>query len=171
MSTGTHQDLRSKSRVTIDGGKATITLDVRGRVGEFRDDVKPEISIVEASAEPRPIEVTHVAPGLYTAQFPIEKYGEFYRMMVVQRQGAIRSTCARSPSPRATPPSSAIPFPTKRPSSSLPRILPAVFDPKEDQFWKFEGEPGKTPQDTWWWWLVAAAILLPIDIAVRRLGT
>ena len=171
MSTGTHQDLRSKSRVTIDGGKATITLDVRGRVGEFRDDVKPEISIVEASAEPRPIEVTHVAPGLYTAQFPVEKYGEFYRMMVVQRQGgdpvdvrALAVTESYSPEFRN-------PLPNEEALKQLAKDTSGVFDPKEDQFWKFEGEPGKTPQDTWWWWLVAAAILLPIDIAVRRLGT
>ena len=42
------------------------------------------------------------------------------------------------------------------------------FQPNPDDVWAFDGEPAKTPQDTWWWWLVTALVLLPIDIAARR---
>ena len=65
-----------------------LTLDVRGRSGEFRDDIVPEIGLVpKTEGEGRPLSVEHVAPGLFRTEFPIEKYGEFYRLMIVQRQG------------------------------------------------------------------------------------
>jgi uncharacterized membrane protein len=170
MSTGTHHDLRTRNRVTMADGKATITLDVRGRVGEFRDDVQPEISLVETGGEPKPIEIEHVAPGLYKATFPIEKYGDFYRLMVVQRQGgdpvevrALAVTESYSPEFRN-------PLANDDTLKQLAADTGGVFEPKEDQVWKFDGDPASTPQDTWWWWLVAASILLPLDIAVRRLG-
>ena len=45
-----------------------------------------------------------------------------------------------------------------------------VLDPDDEAVWAFDGEPAKTPKDTWWWWLCAAVVLLPLDIALRRLG-
>lgn len=171
MSTGSHKDLRTKSRVTINEGKATITMDVRGRAGEFRDDVAPDVSVAEAGVDPKGIEVKHVAPGLYTAEFPITKYGDFYRFMIVHRQGgdpvdvrALAVTESYSPEFKNT-------VPNETALKQIATDTGGIYNPAADVLWKFEGEPGRTPQDTWWWWLVVASILLPIDIAVRRLGT
>lgn len=171
MSTGSHRDIRSRSRVSVTNGIATLTLDVRGRAGDFRDDVAPDVSILDAGAEPRPLDVEHTAPGLYTARFPIEKYGNFYRLLVVHRQGgepvdvkALAVSESFSPEFRTAAPNEEL-------LRHIARETNGVFAPSTDDIWKFTGDPGRTPQDTWPWWLVAAAILLPLDIAVRRLGT
>ena len=170
MSTGTHHDLRTRSRVTVEDGVAKITVDVRGRRGEFRDDVQPEVSVLESDAEPRGLDVTHVAPGLYRAEFPIEEYGDFYHLLVVQRQkdevvGLKSLAVTESYSPEFRNPS---------PDQDLLELIAAetggVFEPGAGDVWAFDGEPARTPQETWWWWLLAATLLLPLDIALRRLG-
>jgi hypothetical protein len=51
------------------------------------------------------------------------------------------------------------------------RSTGGVVSPDRAALWKFDGEPARTPKDTWWWWLVVAAILLPLDIALRRLSS
>ncbi|MBI3820744.1 MAG: VWA domain-containing protein [Planctomycetes bacterium] len=170
MSTGAHKDLRSRSRVSVQDGVATITLDVRGRVGEFRDDVQPDVSLVETGAEPKGLEVKHIAPGLFTAEFPIAKYGEFYRFMVVHRQNGEPVDVRALAVTESYSPEFKNPLPNELLLKELSKATSGIFDPKPEQYWAFEGEAGRTPQDTWWWWLVAAAILLPIDIATRRLG-
>ena len=44
MSTGTHHDVRTRNRVQFKDGKVHLSLDVRGRRGEFRDDVVPAMA-------------------------------------------------------------------------------------------------------------------------------
>lgn len=171
MSTGAHKDLRTRSRVTVGEGKATITLDVRGRAGDFRDDVQPDVSVAEAGGDPKPLEVKHVAPGLFTAEMPIAKYGDFYRFMVVHRQGGEPVEVRALAVTESYSPEFKNPLPNEGVLRNISKDTNGIYDPGTGAVWKFEGEPGRTPQDTWWWWLVAASILLPIDIAVRRLGT
>ena len=84
---GAHHDLRTSTRIDFEQGVARVTLDVRDRSGAFRDDVTPEVSLLAAEGEAEPLAVEHLAPGLFRAEFPIEEYGEFYRLLVVQRQG------------------------------------------------------------------------------------
>ncbi|MEE8467100.1 MAG: VWA domain-containing protein, partial [Planctomycetota bacterium] len=83
MSTGAHHELRSRTRVDVEQGIARVTIDVRDRIGAYRDDVVPEVSILnDADGEPDPLEIEHLGPGLYRAEFSIEEYGEFYRVLV-----------------------------------------------------------------------------------------
>ncbi|MCP3917520.1 MAG: VWA domain-containing protein [bacterium] len=171
MSTGAHKELRTRTRIDVEQGVARVTLDVRDRRGAFRDDVTPEVSILVQDGDPVTLETEHLGPGLYRATFPIEEYGEFYRLLVVQKQGddvvdikALGVTESYSPE-----------FRTPLPDEDLLELVAhetgGTFAPADvDAVWKFEGDPARTPKDTWWWWLLAAAFLLPIDIAVRRLG-
>lgn len=170
MSTGAHRDLRTQTRVTVEGGVAHLTLDVRGRSGEFRDDIVPEVALLDAVADATELPVTHVAPGLFTAEFPIDEFGDFYRLRVVQWQGdeiadlrALAVTESYSPEYR-TP---------NADEELLARIASetgGLADPSPEDVWTFPGAPARSPRDTWWWWLLAAAILLPFDIGLRRLG-
>lgn len=170
MSTGAHHDLRTSTRIDFEQGVARVTLDVRDRSGAFRDDVTPEVSLLAEEGEARPLAVEHLAPGLFRAEFPIEEYGEFYRLLVVQRQGgevvdlrALGVTESYSPE-----------FKTAAPDRELLAYVAEAtggrLDPGAEQVWSFDGAPARTPKITWWWWLLAACLLLPIDIAVRRLG-
>jgi Ca-activated chloride channel homolog len=171
MSTGAHHDLQTRSRVNVDQGMAHVTIDVRDRVGAYRDDVAPEVMLVsEGDGEPLPLSVEHLGPGLFTAAFPIDRYGEFYKLMVVQKQGGtVVDTKVLGITESYSPE-----FRTPLPNEDLLRLITdetgGVLSPDAATVWRFDGEPAKTPKDTWWWWLVAAACLLPLDIALRRLG-
>lgn len=171
MSTGATQDLQTRTRVDVDKGLAHVTIDVRDRAGAYRDDVDTEVMLLdEEGGDPAPLEVEHLGPGLYKAAFPIERYGEFYKLMVLQKQGdsivdskVLGVTESYSPE-----------FRTPLPNEDLLRLIAeetgGQVAPSTASIWAFDGDPARTPRDTWWWWLVAAAFLLPLDIALRRLG-
>lgn len=172
MSTGSHKDLRTGTRVDVKDGVATITLDVRDRTGSYRDDVEPELSILpDGDGDGAALAVRHIAPGLFQASFPIERYGDAYRVLLVNRQeGEVAELRAFGVTESYSPE-----FRTAAPDlAGLALIADAtggVVSPTAEAVWDFQGEPARTPQDTWWWWLVAAACLLPLDIALRRLST
>jgi len=172
MSTGSHKDLRTTTRTEVKDGVATVTLDVRDREGSYRDDVAPELSILpDGDGEGTSLDVRHVAPGLFQASFPVERYGESYRVLLVNKQAdevvelrAFGVTESYSPEFRTAAPDLA----------RLELIASAtggVVSPTAEAIWAFDGDPARTPRDTWWWWLVAAAILLPLDIALRRMSS
>lgn len=171
MSTGSHEELRTRTRVDVEGGIARVTLDVRDRIGAYRDDVLPDVAIVrDADSEPDSLAITHLGPGLFEASFPIEEYGEFYHLMITQSQdGKIVDAKALGVTESYSPE-----FRTPLPDRELLELVSAetggAVDPEDDAVWAFEGAPARTPKDTWWWWLAIAVVLLPIDIALRRLG-
>ena len=171
MSTGAHHDLQTRTRVSVDKGVANVTIDVRDRAGAYRDDVETEVMIIEeGDGEPSPIEVEHLGPGLFKASFPIERYGEFYKLMVMQKQaGKIVDSKVLGVTESYSPE-----FRTPLPNEDLLRLLAeetgGKLNPTPTSIWAFDGEPARTPKDTWWWWLLAAVCLLPLDIGLRRLG-
>ncbi|KAA3605153.1 MAG: VWA domain-containing protein [Planctomycetota bacterium] len=172
MSTGTHRELRSRSRVSVDDATVNLSLDVRGRSGAFRDDFQTEISLFQGDQAPKPLTVVHEAPGLFKTKFPIENYGEFYRLLVVQSQGEGASKEIVDMKTLAVTESYSPEFRNPLPDETALRTLAEETQGKFQESaapWDFDGEPARTPKETWWWWILAAVLLLPLDIAVRRL--
>ena len=169
MSTGSHHEVRTQTRTRLFDGKAQLTLDVRDRRGRFRDDIETEVVLFDTKGERRSLEVKHLAPGLYRAEFPIDQYGDYYRLLIVQKQGeevvALRSLAVTE----SYSPEFRNPLPDEEKLRLIPDKTSGIFEPDAEQLWKFEGEPARTPHETWWWWLIVAAVLLPLDIAIRRL--
>ena len=171
MSTGTHKELRPRTRVTVEQGIAQVTIDVRDRIGAYRDDVRPEVSLLlEGDGEPAALEVSHLGPGLYRAEFPIENYGEVYYLLVVHKQGEDVVDIKPLGVTESYSPEFRTPLPDRELLELVARETGGTFEPDAEALWTFEGDPARTPRDTWWWWLLAAALLLPFDIALRRLG-
>ena len=172
MSTGAHKELRPRAEINVHQGIATVDIDVRDRLGAFRDDVVPEISLIGTQeSESSDLTVEHVGPGLFQASFPIDRYGEAYRMLVVHKQEAeIMDIKALGISESYSPE-----FRTLLPDEELLRSVADAtggkVNPDQDAIWHFDGRPARTPKETWWYWLILAACLLPLDIGVRRLGT
>ncbi|MGE0707749.1 MAG: VWA domain-containing protein [Planctomycetota bacterium] len=169
MSTGAQGSVRTTSQVRIEDGQVKLTLDVRGRRGEFRDDVQPELLLsTEAARAPRPVQVRHTAPGVFEAEFPLESYGAFHRLLVAQRAGGelvdtkvLAVTESYSPEYRRT-----------GPDEDLLRLAAeragGRYDPAPQETWRSEGPGAPAPRDVWWWALLAATVLLPLDVAIRR---
>lgn len=170
MSTGAHRELRPQNRIEILDGQVRVTVDVRDRRGEFVADVRPEISRLEAGRDPSPLEVESLGTGLYRAEFPLEEYGEFHRLMVVQKQGEEVLDLSTLAVTRSYSPEYEDPLPDEALLRRLAEETGGRFAPEAGTSFDFEGPAGRTPKDTFWWWLLLAAVLLPLDIALRRLG-
>lgn len=168
MHRGSKGDVQTHARIATGEGGAEVIVDVRDRVGAFRDDVRLEVALFSEEGEASPLEVRHEAPGLFRARFPVEEYGDYYRLRLAAQQGdqlvGIKSlawTEAYSPEFRT-------PLANDEQLRAIATETGGVVGPRPDQLFEFQGDPARTPHDTWWWWLLAAVILLPIDIALRR---
>ncbi|MDF1838050.1 MAG: VWA domain-containing protein [Planctomycetota bacterium] len=170
MNTGTSSDLQTMSRIEVKGGKAKIYQDVRDRSGSFRSDVTPKITLMKPNGEREELPSAAQGPGLFSAEFPIEKYGEAHHLVLsYELDGQVISmktlSLTESYSPEYAellPDPAALTRIAKDTGGSENAVATADFT--------FQGDPAEAPQDTFWWWLLAALILLPLDIALRRLG-
>ena len=169
MATGGRSSLRTASQVQIEDGRVRVQLDVRGRQGEFRDDVEPELLLsTEQERQPRAVAVRHTAPGVFEAEFPLEAYGSFHRLMLAQRKGeqllgtkVLAVTESYSPEfRRSGPDEAALQLAAERSGGR--------YDPAPAQLWQVEGESAPSPRDAWWWCVLAAACLLVVDVGIRR---
>jgi uncharacterized membrane protein len=171
MSTGAHKELATKARIDLAGGRAKISFDVRDRSGAWRDDVMPRLSLLLEGESSVDVPVRHVAPGLFDAEVEVERYGEFQRLLVVYEQDgepvdlrALAFVESYSPEFKSVAGDAAL-------LELAARETGGSFDPAAGEAFLFAGEPARTPRDTWWWWLVVAALLLPLDVALRRLSS
>jgi Ca-activated chloride channel family protein len=169
MSTGGNATLRTTSQVVVADGKVKVQLDVRGQRGGFRDDVQPELFLsTDAARKPKPLAVRHTAPGVFEAEFPLESYGAFHRLLVAQRkEGRVVDTKVLAVTESYSPE-----FRRTGPDEEALRLAAertgGVHDVPPGEVWRGEGAGAPQPRDTWWWWLLAAAILLPLDVGLRR---
>jgi Ca-activated chloride channel family protein len=170
MSTGAHRELRTHSRVEVEQGVARVTLDVRDRAGAFRDDVTPELSLLREEGTASPLEVEHLGPGLFRSSFPIESYGRFHRLLVVQRRGEEVLDLRTLGVTQSYSAEFLTPYPDLELLGRLAESTGGRLEPDPSELWRFEGRPGRSPRPTRAWLLALACLLLPLDIALRRLG-
>lgn len=168
MHTGGKGSVQTYARVTSKDGIAEVTVDVRDSIGSFQDDVNLEVALFSEAGESSGLKVTHEAPGLFKASFPVEEYGKYYRLrLAAEQQGQVVGLKSLAWTEPYSPE-----FRTPTANAETLRMLAhettGVFGPSPAQVFEFKGAPARTPHDTWWWWLVAAVVLLPFDIALRR---
>lgn len=170
MSTGTGSVLQQTADIQVDRGQIKVRIDTRDRDGRFVDAVVPKLSVVEASSATTAIDAQHVAPGMYEAELPIEDYGEFVRLRVdsevdgdvkmIRNYAVVESY---PPEYRAATADSSFLEHVAR--STDGRSMPTAEDAT-----KFEGDPARGLDDLWRLCVLLAGLLLPLDIALRRLG-
>ena len=170
MSTGTTSILQQTADIRIDKGEVEVAIDTRDREGYFRDEVKPEVALVDASGQARRLPTEHAAPGLYRARFPIETYGDFVRMRVESRLndqlvGLKNYAVVESYAPEYRAASADRAFLDHVAKTTKGNTAAAA-----DQAFVFDGEPARGLRDLWRLCALLAALLLPLDIALRRLG-
>jgi len=133
--------------------------------------VRPEVSIVAASGETKKLGGAHAAPGLYETTFPLETYGEFVRLRVDSKVEGSDAMVTKNyavvesfpPEYRAAAPDRA--FLQHAADSTKGKVEPAPADA-----FTFVGDPARGLRDLWRLLVLVAGILLPLDIALRRLS-
>jgi hypothetical protein len=169
MARGTTSPLQQTADIRLDRGTVSVRIDNRDRDGRFVDEATPELSIVSASGASEVVAVTHDAPGEFAAEFPLESYGEFIRLRVETRLedqlvGLLRYAVIESYPPEYR---SAAPD-----DEFLERVAEATAgrrEPVAEQVFEFDSPPARGLQDLWRLCVLLAALLLPLDIALRRL--
>jgi uncharacterized membrane protein len=170
MSTGTTSALQQTADVRLEKGEVKFDLDTRDREGRFLDEVHPEVAIVSSSGEAKTLDAQHVAPGLFQTRFPLETYGDFVRLRVTSRLGeqvvGLRNYAVVESYP-----------PEYRAAAANDAFLQHAADatggrrePPIAEAFTFDGEPARGLLDLWRWCVLLAGLLLPLDIALRRLG-
>ena len=167
---GDNSDSTLNAEVQLEGEQAVLTLDVREPSGAFVNGYSVNANVVAPDGESQPVSLKQVAPGRYEADFvPAEQGVYLIRLVGTSASGADSFSqtvgWALSYSPEY-----------KRLESdpdlllrlgALANGIVAPTDPAD--IFTHDLEAARAAQPIWQWLVLFAVLLLPFDIAVRRL--
>lgn len=164
--------LNSALQMTVEpqGEKSNIILDARSRAGEFLNGYQIEASIVAPNGESQTVTFSQVAPGRYESEFVPTEQGIYLIHFSGKSEAggdsfAETTGWALSYSPE---------YQRIDPDPDLLLRLSAVGNgqvssPRPEEVFKHDLKAEHASQPIAPWLLLIAALLLPFDIAVRRL--
>ncbi len=171
MATGSTAVLQQNASITVDRGEVKMTIDTRDRDGRFVDEVRPEIAIVAANGEQQKLDGALTAPGLFEARFPLETYGEFVRLRIENKLPSGEGVGHRNYAVvESFPPEYRAAAPDRGFLAHAARSGNGRLDGTVAQAFEFTGDPARGLRDLWRLCVLLAALLLPLDIALRRLS-
>ncbi len=164
------RDSNVETVVTYTDEQATLTVDARGSSGDFLNSLTMEANVVAPDGSVQNVTLSQVAPGRYEAEFAPETDGAYF-IRVAGSDGTEENVVGQtsgwvlgySPEYREfeTNPQLLANIATLTGGQDLAGLAAAVFDhslPSE-----------ATTRPVWTWLTLLAVLLLPVDIAVRRL--
>ncbi|MBK8980622.1 MAG: VWA domain-containing protein [Planctomycetes bacterium] len=170
MARGTTSALQQEADIRIDRGEVRMTIDSRDRDGRFVDEVEPVVAVVEASGETREMPSEHTAPGLRELRFPLQTFGEYVRLRVESRLNGETVALNRYALIESYPPEYRAAAPDRAFLESVAATTGGRVDAPADRAFAFDGPPARGLEDLWRLLLLVAGLLLPLDIALRRLA-
>ncbi len=170
---GKNQNL--ETRVTMDGEQARVEVDARDADGGFLNGLTLSASMVDPDLGAQSIRLQQVAPGRYEAIFTPKTEGAYF--LAVTGQGANTDGTTTEVNQRTGWVMSYSPEYALRAPGAEASVLPGVAalthgrsladDPAAAFAHNLTMRTASTP--LYPWLLLAALLLLPVDIAVRRL--
>lgn len=164
------RDSNVETVVTYTDEQATLTVDARGSSGDFLNSLTMEANVVAPDGSVQNVTLAQVAPGRYEAEFAPETDGAYF-IRVAGSDGTEENVVGQtsgwvlgySPEYREfeTNPQLLENIAALTGGQDLAGSATAVFDhtlPSE-----------ATTRPVWTWLTLLAVLLLPLDIAVRRL--
>ncbi|MBL8059070.1 MAG: VWA domain-containing protein, partial [Anaerolineales bacterium] len=173
-------------QVTRSGEQATLTVEAQADSGAYLNGLAVQANIVDPDGETQTVTLSQVAPGRYAAAFTPQAEGAY----VIRVAGADPAQPAEAPAALAqtagwvlsyspeyqviVPPETADPAAAPANVRFLLQLAAAagggsVTGEYARVFAHDLPQPPSAAQPVWPWLLAAAALLLPLDIAVRRL--
>ncbi|MBS1713315.1 MAG: VWA domain-containing protein [Armatimonadetes bacterium] len=151
------------------GGVGKVTLKGTDRLGNPVSGAETTVRVSSPSGRSQDLTLTQEAPGEFSAEFKADELGS-YIVSVAEGETGDQRRVTSSGFSVAYPPE----YRSYRTNTSL---LGTVAQLGNGQGLKDPSEAlrplpytGRTATDLWGWFLLAAAVLLPFDIAVRRLA-
>lgn len=154
--------------VSHNGGKGEIRLKAADRLGRPLTGTDMTVRVGSPHGDPQDVALTQEAPGVFSGTFPATDLGSY-----------IVSVAENSPSgdKRVSATGFSVPYPPEyrsyRSNSPLLNMLTQttggkkLVDPR-DALRKL-ADPGESIEDIWAIFAICAVLLLPLDIAVRRI--
>ncbi|MFQ5398820.1 MAG: VWA domain-containing protein [Anaerolineae bacterium] len=166
-----NRDSSVEAVVTINGELARLTVDARAANGEFLNNLAADANVVFPDGEVVNLSLQQVAPGRYEAEFTPDEDGAYF-IRISGAVGGDEEAVVGQTSGWVLGYS-----PEYRQFEANPQLLAAMAelsggrDVSEDAAAVFEHSlpAGATVRPIWHWLTLLAVILLPADIAVRRL--
>jgi uncharacterized membrane protein len=168
ISEGARELIDSRASVFIRGKKVTLTFDSRTKDGLFLDGLNQSLTIVAEEGENKHLPVEQIAPGLYRAEFEMEDYGKFYRLLLLQKAdeetldtSVIAVIESYSPEYRDKVSEKEMAAWIRSAGGKVSEDIAVVLSARQ--------APPVSSTRLWPFLVILFLVLLPLDIAVRRL--
>lgn len=177
-----------QATVDVAGGRGHVVIDAVDDKGAFINMLNFAGSVVGPDMKGRPMAIDQTGPGRYEASFDARETGN-YVVNVGKKPATLSTNSATLSTISATLSSSkgggapdvnvvSIPYPPEykdiAPNTGLLRMLSeqtsGKFDPPADQVFGRDFRPSRSYVDLWRFLALLAMVLLPIDVAVRRVA-
>ncbi|MDO8585810.1 MAG: VWA domain-containing protein [Armatimonadota bacterium] len=155
-----------QTTVEVTGGVGHVVVDAVDEKGSFLNLIKFGGSVVGPDLKSRPLAIEQTGPGRYEAGFEAKEVGSY--VVNVVRKGSDQGVETNVVD---------IPYPTEykditRNTPLLKRLASETsgrFDPKASDVFRTGFRRSRVFSDLWQTLLLLAALLVPMDVAVRRL--
>jgi len=152
----------------IEGGIGRVIIDAVGDDGEFLNFLEFDGSVINPELESEPVVVRQIAPGRYEGIFSVKKVGSYVLSLSTKdeegKQALISGGTSLSYSPE---------FAERNSNDILLKRLAKEGGGKiiknSDDIYLHNLPSGAQPEPIWIFFLIIALILLPFDIAFRRI--
>ncbi len=157
-----------QTMVEIEGGKGHVVIDAISPKGEFRNMLNFSGSIVNPDMTSSPLHIEQTEPGRYEADFTASSVGTY--VISAKENGLKDSSVSIN--------SVSIPYPQEYKNSSpnlnlLRQIASETkgqYNPEPKTIMTQNFRKSRSYTDLWWVFTLIAVLLLPFDIAVRRIA-
>jgi len=157
-----------QATVDVSGGKGHVVIDAVDDSGNFINMLRFAGSVVGPDMKGRPMVIDQTGPGRYEAFFDARETGNYVVNVGKRGKGG------GAPDVNVV----SIPYPPEykdiAPNVGLLRMLAeqtsGKFDPPAEQLFERNFRPSKSYVDLWRLLAMLAMLLLPIDVAVRRVA-
>ena len=157
-----------QTTVDVEGATGSVTIDAVDEKGEFLNQLQFNASLVTPDYKSRPLSIEQTGPGRYEGSFDAAQLGSY--LVSVSRHdqsGAAPDVSVVN-----------IPYPPEYksidPNTDLLKELASEsggrFDPKSSEVFGRGFKSAQAHVDLWRLLVLISALLLPLDIAVRRLA-
>ena len=166
-----NRDSNVETVIDYEGEIATLTVDTRASSGDFLNDLTMEANLVDPDGRTETVVLEQIAPGRYQTSFAPDEAGAYFVRVSGHAEGEEEAVVAQtsgwvlgySPEYRQ--------FESNEAELVAMAAATGGRDVSGDPLLVFEHslEAERIRRPIWPWLLLAAVVLLPLDIAMRRL--
>ncbi len=158
-----------ESQIRLEGDRAIVSAEVLAPDGGYRNDLDVSLNLIDPDLNTRTLSLHQTAPGLYEGSFRPDKTGIYLlrttgqdddNLVAAQTRGFVM---AYSPEYRTSDPDTTL-LPDLAAIGNGQILSPAT--PQDAFAHTLPLAQGST--DLWPWFLLTAILLLPLDVAIRR---